>query len=94
MQKINVGNGNQFIFSKPENQFYVGAKQFYKLNQVNGKVDVIVTDSPLLLNGFYNKSNLLGTEYNDILRKLFGSFNNINFFIKRNLNSYNSNGRN
>ena len=85
--------GNSFMFQCPQNQFYIGAKQFYRVNQVNGKVDVAITDSPILLNSIYNKSEYLGQQYNHILYKLFNKFDNLNFFLKR-TKQYNANGRN
>ena len=85
--------GNSFMFDCPENQFYIGAKQFYRVNQINGKVDVAITDSPIFLNSFYNKSEYLGEEYNVVMKRLFDKFENINFFINR-VKPYNENGRN
>lgn len=85
--------GNQFIFENPENQFYIGAKQFYRINQVYGKVDYIITDSPIFMNSFYNKSKYLGEEYNVVTLRLFNKFKNISFFINR-VKPYNRNGRN
>ena len=84
---------NKTIFESPENQFYIGAKQFYRLNCIDGKVDVCITDSPIFLNAFYNNSEFLGKEYNSVMLRLFNKFNNINFFLNR-VKPYNSNGRN
>lgn len=84
---------NAFMFECPENQFYIGAKQFYRINQVDGKVDVAITDSPLFLNTIYNKSKYLGKEYDFVTYRLFNKFNNLNFLIKR-VKPYNPNGRN
>lgn len=83
---------HKFMFSQPENQFYIGAKQFFKVNRVYGKVDVVITDSPVLLSCFYNNTELLGNEYNLVIRRLFNKFNNINFFVNR-VKPYNPNGR-
>lgn len=83
---------NKFIFESPENQFYIGAKQFYRINQVYGKVKVAVTDSPVFLNAFYNKSKYLGDEYNKVVLRLFNKFRNLNFYIER-VKPYNRNGR-
>ena len=83
---------NKFIFESPENQFYIGAKQFYRINQVYGKVKVAVTDSPVFLNAFYNKSKYLGEEYNKVVLRLFNKFRNLNFYIER-VKPYNRNGR-
>lgn len=90
--KDKVWEHDDFIFSKPENQFYIGAKQFYRLNRLNGQVSVVITDSPLYLNALYNHSDLLGDEYTLVLKRLASSFHNLNFFIKR-VKPYNPNGR-
>ena len=84
---------NKFIFEKPENQFYIGAKQFYAINKVIDKVDIIITDSPILMNKFYNHSELLGEDYNKVLLRLFNSFENINYFLVR-THTYENIGRN
>ena len=77
-------------FSKIENQLYIFSKQHHSLYRLNGKVDVVITDSPLLLSILYDKTknehlkNLVLFEYNKM--------NTINFFIKRKFN-YQENGR-
>lgn len=66
-------------------QFYVSAKQFYRQEVLIGKVNAVITDSPILLSTMYN------SEKDEKLRELFNSFiigsfkrlNNLNFFIKR-----------
>lgn len=65
------------------NQIYVFAKQYYRMDCVNGKVDVIITDSPLALSVFYNKSNVLGEAFNQTVLNVFNSFKNLNYFICR-----------
>ena len=84
---------NKNVFLIPENQFYIGANQFYKMSMLKDKVDVIVTDSPIFLNAFYNKSDILGKEYNEVMFRLSEMFYNINFFIKR-VKEYDHIGRN
>lgn len=73
-----------------DNQVYVFAKQHHRITRLLGEVDVIVTDSPLLLTLIYGKSG------DDALKNLarcenekFWSFN---CFIKRN-KDYNPKGR-
>jgi len=76
-------------------QFYTSSNQYHREYVVYGKVDVIVTDSPILLGLMYfndpNERKFMG------LRKyLFECFNerkNLNIFIER-VKQYNPNGRN
>lgn len=75
-----------------ENQCYVFGEQFYRLKRLIGKVDVIVTDSPILLSAYYNQSTLLGKDFNKVVFNLFSSFDNVNLLIKRN-KPYNPKGR-
>lgn len=67
-------------------------KQHFRISRCANKVDVIVTDSPLLLSALYNKSDLLGEEFNDLVAKIFKSYNSVNYFIERD-KPYNPNGR-
>jgi len=59
------------------NGLYVLANQYHRLWRLQGKVDVVVTDSPLLLNMIYN------TKHHDLTRELFEEFDNDNYFIIR-----------
>lgn len=81
-----------YLFKDPTNQFLIGANQYYKVNRVNNKVDVIITDSPVLLSCFYNTTKEMGEEYNTVVKRLFNRFNNFNFFVNR-AKAYNPNGR-
>ncbi len=67
-------------------------KQFYKQSRVRDKVDVIVTDSPLLLSIYYNKSKILDHAFNELVYRCFNSFNNYNYFLHR-VKPYNHSGR-
>jgi len=64
-----------------DNQIYVFGKQHHRLFRLNTQVDVIVTDSPLLLSIIYD------AEKRPTFRKLvfeeFSKFNNLNFLINR-----------
>ena len=59
--------------------------QYERLNRLRGKVDVIVTDSPLLLGQVYGKKSV-DKEYKDEIRKRYDSFDNYNAFIVRGKN--------
>jgi len=74
------------------NQTYVFGKQHFRISRCADKVDVIVTDSPLLLSAIYNHSELLGEEFNDLVAKIFKSYTSVNYFISRS-KPYNPNGR-
>lgn len=89
--KDKVWEENSVIF-QPDNQVYIFGKQFYRMNRCKDKVDVIVTDSPLLLSSFYNSSKILGEEFNKMVYNCFCSFNNKTYLLKR-VKPYNPNGR-
>lgn len=77
-----------------KDELYIFAKQSHRLFCVNGKVDVIVTDRPLILTVLFN--NLYGKkskELDDLVLSEFKEYNNFNFFINR-VNPYQTNGRN
>lgn len=82
-----------------QDELYLFAKQHHRLQRLNGKVDVIITDHPLILSGIYNNYyNPVGKdEWNnrffDLVNASFNLYNNINFIIKR-VKPYNQNGRN
>lgn len=73
-----------------DNQVYIFAKQHHRVTRLLGEVDVIVTDSPLLLTLVYGKAedaalkNLSRVEHNKLWT--------FNCFIKRN-KEYNPKGR-
>lgn len=64
-----------------KNQEYIFGMQSYRLDRLRDKVDVIVTDCPLFLTAFYNKSPVLGQEFNKVVMNVFNTYNNMNFFI-------------
>jgi len=85
--KDKVWEENERVF---HNQFYITGKQAWKIARCNGKVDVIITDSPILLGAMYCDDNpelIPGIKYE------FKKYSNLNFFIER-VKGYNPNGRN
>lgn len=75
------------------NQAYVFGHQLFRLTKLEGKVDVAITDSPLLLSLIYNNDKKrLGEAFNEVVKNCFNSFDNINFFIHR-VKPYNPKGR-
>ena len=73
-----------------KDELYIFAKQNHRLFRVNGKVDIIVTDRPLLLTNAYNQDN---KELCSLCLKTFNQYNNLNFLLKRQT-VYQENGRN
>lgn len=74
-------------FNKLNNQYLVSDKQYRKLKCLQGKVQYIITDSPLFLGLYYNKTNPDNVSNIDKTQEMILSrlneFNNINFLISR-----------
>lgn len=66
-----------------DNPLYVFAKQYHFMFSCEDIVDVIVTDSPLLLSIFYNHDENLGEDFNRLVQHLFDSFTNKNYLVHR-----------
>lgn len=71
-------------------QIYLFGKQQHRIARLKGKVDVIITDSPLILNIIYGEEN---PELHALVISEFKKYNNLNFFLIRK-KKYNPNGRN
>lgn len=67
-----------------ENQLYMLAKQYFRITRCEKKVDVIVTDSPILLSLIYNTDKeRLGEDFDALVKHLFNYYNNYNVLLKR-----------
>lgn len=75
-----------------QNQTYIFGKQYFRISKLKDKVDVVITDSPIILSAFYNKDSVLGQEFDAFVTKVSNSYNSINLFINR-VKSYNPAGR-
>lgn len=75
-----------------EDQLYITAKQNAKLERLRGKVEYVITDSPILLGLAYTPATY-HNGYTELLKSLFSSYNNINFYLNR-VKNYNPIGRN
>ena len=73
------------------NQLYIFAKQYHKIYRVKDKVDVIITDSPILLSGFYDGDNGFKNLL-PLIKEVDEGLNPINFFLNR-VKKYNPVGR-
>lgn len=75
-------------------QDYIFAKQNHRLRRLSGKVDWVVTDSPIVLGFFYIEDSFPGKDhFCNFVRDMFNSYDNINVFLER-VKPFNPNGRN
>lgn len=88
--KDKTWEGNMTALSCQE---YVFGKQSYRLARCRNDVDVIVTDSPLPLSMIYNTNPALGEAFDEVVRRVFDTYENMNFYIVRD-KPYNPKGRN
>lgn len=75
-----------------QNQAYIFGKQYFRISRVQDKVDVVITDSPILLSSFYANDEVLGEEFDALIMKVFNSYDSMNVFINR-VKPYNPSGR-
>lgn len=71
-------------------QIYVFGKQQHRLKRLMDKVDVVITDSPLLLSIIYDKEK--NKIFNDLVVQEFNKFDTLNYYIVR-PNDYQVQGR-
>ncbi len=72
-----------------ECQMYVCAKQIYNMFIVSEHVDIIITDSPVILSAAYTNGDKL---LNQILLREYKKYDNIDIFLTR-VKKYNPKGR-
>ena len=53
------------------------------LSGLQDKVDVVVTDSPIILSPFYANDPVLGDEFDTLCTKVFNSYDSMNVFVNR-----------
>lgn len=68
-------------FAVLDNQLYVFAKQFHRLKRLFGKVDVIVTDAPLLLSLYYGCRE--SYVFKALVMEQHERMGTMNFFLER-----------
>jgi len=68
-------------FHVMENQIFLYANQHHNITRVAENVDVVITDSPLILSAFYGKKH--GEKFVDFVIDNFKSFWNLNFLLMR-----------
>lgn len=73
-----------------DNQYYVWAKQYHRIWRLRDEVDVIITDSPLLLSLVYGT---VSDNFTQTVIETFNEFNNMNYVLQRTKKYWNR-GRN
>ena len=73
-----------------KDELYIFAKQAHRTFRLNGKVDVIITDRPLILTCHYAKDD---KALCNLCVDRFNQYNNLNYVLER-VKDYNPNGRN
>lgn len=74
-------------------QEYVFGKQSYRMARCRDDVDVIVTDSPLLIGLAYNQNPALDDHFEQTVLNVFNTYENMSIFLNR-VKPYNPKGRN
>lgn len=77
-----------------KDELYIFAKQYHRLFIVVGKVDVVITDRPLVITACYNnRSEKPIRGLSEMAIDAFKEYENINILLNR-VKKYNPNGRN
>ena len=76
-----VWEGRDYLLADPAYQIYVFAKQLKRLYDVKGKVDIVLTDSPLLLSAVYGSG--LSKAFTQLVLDEVGKFDNLNVILRR-----------
>ena len=87
--KDKVWENSEKVF---QNQAYIFGQQSFRISRMENEVDIVITDSPLLLSAFYNTNPVLGESFNDVVANVFHSYNNINYLLTR-VKPYHAKGR-
>jgi len=87
--KDKVYEGTTEVF---KNQVYIFGKQYFRISKLLGKVDYIITDSPLALSLMYNSQDFISAELKALVQKVYNSMDNRNYLVNR-VKPYNSSGR-
>lgn len=64
-----------------DDQIYILGKQFHKLYRLKDKVDIIITDSPILLGAYYQKTRSESLE--NLILECRQEFDNVDIFLER-----------
>ena len=78
-------------FRTMDDQIYIFGKQFHKLWRLKDKVDIIITDSPLVVSLYYNKEE--SNHFDNFVIEQYNKFNNLLYFIDRGDIEFQESGR-
>ena len=78
-------------FRTMDDQIYIFGKQFHKLWRLKDKVDIIITDSPLVISLYYNKEE--SKHFDNFVVEQYNKFNNLLYFIDRGDIEFQESGR-
>ncbi len=81
----------EMLDGSAEHQYDMLQEQLKRVDRYMGKVDFVVTDSPVLLNGIYNRQ--LTPEYEHQILQLHEQYNNFVFFVNRDESHFQMEGR-
>lgn len=79
-----------------EHQFDILKEQVKRINRLYGKVDFILTDSPVLLNNTYlneDKGTNDYVAYCENVKKIYTLYDNFNYFVERDKSAFEEEGR-
>lgn len=76
-------------FNKLDNQLYIFAKQYHRIFRLLGKVDYIITDSPLMLSLIYAENS---EAFKQLVYEIIDSVETVDVFLQR-VHEYQPEGR-
>jgi len=77
-----------------DDEFYVLAHQNRRLVRLKGKVEYVITDSPILLGLAYVPPDYYPQYFNKFIHEVWNSYDNINIVLQRESKKYIETGRN
>ena len=70
------------VSKRLDSQVHISGEQAWRMERLLGRVDYIITDSPLVLGSLYAPFDY-PQAYHDMLANLYSRYQNHNFFIRR-----------
>jgi nicotinamide riboside kinase len=77
-----------------DDEFYILAHQNRRLVRLKGKVDYVITDSPVLLGLAYTPEDYYPHYFSKFIHEVWNSYDNINIVLQRESTTYTEAGRN